>query len=98
MTFNSPDTVTAKRSVAERSAWRSSMVWIAFLAILLVLTKNGWAQDNATITGTVTDTSGAVVPNAEITLTNPATGQIRKAVSDNVGSYHFANVVWARTP
>ena len=68
------------------------MVWIAFLAILLVMTKNGWAQDNATITGTVTDASGAVVPNAEINLTNPATGQVRKAVSNNVGSYHFANV------
>ena len=92
MMFNSPNTVTARRSVAERPAWRSSMVWIAFLAILLVSTKNGWAQDNATITGTVTDTSGAVVPNAEISLTNPATGQIRKAVSNNVGSYRFANV------
>ena len=73
-------------------AWRSRIFWVAFLAILLVLSKGAWAQDNATITGTVTDASGAVVPNAEINLTNPATGQVRKAVSNNVGSYHFTNV------
>ena len=92
MTFTSPNTVTARSSVTERVAWRPRTFWIAFFAILLVLAKGACAQDNATITGTVTDTSGAVVPNAEISLTNPATGQIRKAVSNNVGSYRFANV------
>src|SRR3954447_16239271 len=91
MTFSSPITVTERR-VAEQAAWRSRIFWVAFLAILLVLAKGASAQDNATITGTVSDASGAVIPNAEINLTNPATGQVRKAVSNNVGSYHFANV------
>ena len=40
------------------------------------------AQDNATITGTVTDASGAVVPNADISLINSGTGQIREAKSN----------------
>jgi Carboxypeptidase regulatory-like domain len=91
MKYLSSSTVTWRISLTERSAWRSTAVWIAFLAILLVLPNGAWGQDNATITGTVTDTSGAVVPNAEISLTNPATGQIRKAVSNSVGSYRFAN-------
>jgi hypothetical protein len=51
-----------------------------------------WAQDNATINGTVQDSSGALVPNAQITLTNPATSQERQAVSNAAGAYRFANV------
>jgi hypothetical protein len=51
-----------------------------------------WAQDNATINGTVQDSSGALVPNSQITLTNPATGQVREAVSNAAGAYRFANV------
>jgi hypothetical protein len=50
------------------------------------------AQDNATITGTVTDASGAVVPDAAIALTNPATSQTRQSVSNTAGIYRFVNV------
>ncbi|MGB7546584.1 MAG: carboxypeptidase regulatory-like domain-containing protein [Terracidiphilus sp.] len=64
----------------------------AFIAMFLVLAPGAWAQDNATITGIVADSTGAVVPNAAITLTNPATGRTREAVSNGVGTYRFANV------
>ena len=50
------------------------------------------AQDNATVNGTVTDASNALVPNAAITLTKPATGQTRAATSNDAGAYRFANV------
>jgi hypothetical protein len=50
------------------------------------------AQDNATINGTVEDQTGALVPHASITLTNPATGQNRVSISNDSGSYRFANV------
>ena len=50
------------------------------------------AQENATIVGTVMDSTNAVVPNAEITLTNTATSQERKATSNSSGIYLFANV------
>ena len=50
------------------------------------------AQDNATINGTVTDPTGALVPNASVTLTNQATDQIRSGVSNDSGIYRFANV------
>ncbi|MGA8043946.1 MAG: TonB-dependent receptor [Terracidiphilus sp.] len=72
-----------------RSSWKAGF---ALLALLLALVPGAWAQENATITGTVTDTTGAVVPNAALTLTNPATGQTRTGLSNEVGAYRFANL------
>jgi Carboxypeptidase regulatory-like domain len=63
----------------------------AFAAVVL-LTPLARAQENATITGTVLDPTGAVIPNVAITLTNTATGQAREAVSNSSGIYSFANV------
>ncbi|RZU40733.1 carboxypeptidase-like regulatory domain-containing protein [Edaphobacter modestus] len=70
---------------------RSSCIFIAVLGLVLSA-PNIWGQENATITGTVVDASEALVANAEITLTNPATGQARKAVTNSSGIYLFANV------
>jgi len=50
------------------------------------------AQDNATINGTVQDSTGAVVAKAEIILTNTATDQVRQVTSNDAGAYRFANV------
>ena len=49
-------------------------LWAALCAALLV-TSALWAQsERGTITGTVRDASGAVVPGAKVTLTNTQTG------------------------
>ncbi len=53
---------------------------------------SAWAQENATVTGTVLDPTGAAVPNASVTLTATGTGQVRQAVTNNAGIYLFANV------
>jgi hypothetical protein len=45
------------------------------------------AQDTATIVGTVTDSTGAIIPNVKITVTNPDKGVNRTTVSDSVGAY-----------
>jgi hypothetical protein len=44
------------------------------------------------ITGTVTDSAGAVVPNAQITVTNDATHQVSIAVSTGKGAYSVENL------
>ncbi len=66
--------------------------WLAILALLVGLAPALQAQENATINGTITDATGAVVANAQITLTNTATGQVRSEVSNSVGAYRFGNV------
>jgi len=59
---------------------------LAFFVLLSVFAIPAFAQE-ATIVGTVTDSSGAVVPNATITVTNVATGQVRKMQSNDIGQY-----------
>ena len=46
----------------------------------------------SSISGTVTDSSGAVLPNAKITVHNEATGQEQTAVSDGRGAYTVTNL------
>ncbi len=44
------------------------------------------------VTGTITDTSGAVLPNVSVTLTNDATGIVQTETTLNDGVYRFALV------
>ena len=48
----------------------------------------GQAARTGTLTGTVTDPTGAVVPNARITVTNLETRFVSKAVTNEEGSYY----------
>ena len=50
------------------------------------------AQDVASITGLVTDSTGAVIPGVNVTLTNPATSTTYSAVTNDVGSYTIVHV------
>ena len=45
------------------------------------------------LTGTLTDRSGAVVPNTEVVITNESTGAVRTANADQQGDYSFKNVL-----
>jgi Carboxypeptidase regulatory-like domain/TonB dependent receptor len=62
-----------------------------FLSLLTFTGGDLWAQANAsgTLQGTVTDSSKAMIPNAEIALTSPATGLRRVEKSGADGSYRF---------
>ena len=51
-----------------------------------------YAQFGASLSGTVTDASGAVIPNATVTLTNPATGDERTTVTGQSGFYKFSEL------
>jgi hypothetical protein len=52
-----------------------------------------YAQSNsASISGTVLDPSGAVVPNATVEIHNPVSGFARSTTTDNSGNFSFPNV------
>jgi hypothetical protein len=68
--------------------------WIAALACaagLAFVSLPLFAQSSGTgaLTGTVTDPSGAIVPNVTVTLTNADTGQERTVVTGADGVYRF---------
>jgi hypothetical protein len=71
---------------------RSHFLLTAAFSVAVLLAPLAWAQENATITGSVLDPTGAVVPNVTITLTNVATGQVRETATNGSGIYNFANV------
>jgi hypothetical protein len=49
-------------------------------------------SDRGTLTGTITDPAGALVPGADMVLTNPATGISVRTVSTEAGNYAFGNL------
>ena len=63
---------------------------ILFLFLGLFATQ-AFAQE-ATIVGTVTDPSGAAVPNVTVTITQTETGQARQAVTNGDGQYIAPNL------
>jgi hypothetical protein len=67
---------------------------MSLLLVLLSLACNFvWAQSSTTsLRGTVTDPNRALVPNAKVTLNNPATGFSRTANTAGDGVYQFLQV------
>jgi Carboxypeptidase regulatory-like domain len=69
---------------------KSRLLSIAAAVFVLSLPIATLAQDTAQITGTVTDPSGAAIPNAEVKATNDVQGITRTAPTNGAGSYLFA--------
>ena len=65
-----------------------------FCAIALIagFASNGFAQAGGSVTGTVKDSSGGVIPGATVTLMNTTLGNQFNAVTDGQGAYAFPNV------
>ena len=63
--------------------------WIFIFGMLLIAPLSAWAQTSvlATMTGVITDPSGAVIADVAITATNTGTQQIAKANTNPSGNY-----------
>ncbi len=67
----------------------SAVRHITLAAFVLLSASLAHAQYRTSIQGVVTDTTGAVIPGASLTLTNPATGEKQVRTSDANGVYNF---------
>ena len=65
---------------------------LALMAVVCMFAPFAAAQENANITGTVTDPTGAVIPNAAVLLVNTATGHQQSSVANTAGIYLFGNL------
>lgn len=68
------------------------MSFVRRVAVFL-LTLSAFAQsDRGTITGTVSDSSGSLIPNAAVTAVNPANGSEFKTQTTDTGNYTIPSV------
>ena len=62
------------------------------LCALFLLNAGDLQAQSASITGTVVDPSGGVVPNATVTIHNPVSGLERATMTDSSGNFNFPNM------
>jgi hypothetical protein len=68
------------------------MVWVLGLCLVISLPLRAQVA-GGTLSGTITDPSGSVVPNAEVAIKNSATGISRNVTTNADGFYSAANLV-----
>jgi hypothetical protein len=68
-------------------------VYVLVIGAIGVSVRATWSQSTASITGTVTDPSGAVVPGAHVTVHSIATGEDRVISTDSAGLYVVPSLV-----
>ena len=93
-TRNSADTLNVWRLCS--AGWASAATVLLGLAICL-----GWATvqaaaqtaGEAAITGTISDTTHAVVPGATVTATNDATGVATSRTTSSAGVYEISPLI-----
>ncbi len=77
--------------------WRQSLnLWGALVAgVTILIAAVGVAAGQSTsgvLNGSVTDSSGAMLPGAVVTISNSASGYTRTETADSSGQFHFYNV------
>ena len=66
--------------------------WFPFVLFLAFLSTNSWAGVGGSVSGTVKDTSNAVVPSASASATNVESGVQHQSATNGQGFYSFANL------
>src|SRR5438552_13795188 len=87
-----PDTACPGHSHSRESAMRR----LIFLSTILLLTSTAQTfgqSSNATVSGTVIDTTNAVLPGVSVTATNNGTGVVTTVLSNESGVYNFASLL-----
>jgi hypothetical protein len=90
-----PATAPSQRRVAARLRNRYASRYTAILpllAVLLALHAVLWGATTGSISGTVKDPSGAVIPGATLIVTNTAMGIQHKVTTDDKGDYTFPSL------
>jgi hypothetical protein len=79
--------------------WQTARSFSAWLLVVLLLAINNstlFAQassSSAELRGQVTDSTGAAIPNAKVTLTDTAKGTTKSGVTDGEGNYIFVGLL-----
>ncbi|HMF02426.1 MAG TPA: TonB-dependent receptor [Terriglobia bacterium] len=69
------------------------VLWISVCLCVCFAVQTFAQSSNARLSGTVNDTTGAVLPGVEVKATNNATGVVTTALSNEAGAYNFASLL-----
>src|SRR5665213_2571783 len=93
-----PTPLHAQAIYRENSMHTSSSrrdIFAAFVLVFFVTASSLFAQsagNSGTIYGTVTDATGAIIPNATVSIQNPVSGYGSHTQTDAAGHYQFTNL------
>jgi outer membrane receptor protein involved in Fe transport len=73
----------------EKRNWKVFFLGLSFFLALGVV---AFGQATGDVTGTISDPSGAVIPNAKVTMTNTGTGVALTTTSNSAGVYRIINL------
>jgi len=75
-----------------RTTLRGRAVIAAVSVLISCAVAAAQAGNSGSINGTVTDPTGAVVPNADVEIRNPISGLDRSTKTDSLGKFGFTNI------
>jgi hypothetical protein len=79
-----------------RNSKEMGFIFVTFVTLIFVALTSMPVHAQvagATMTGTVNDSSGAVIPNAQLSIRNVATGEVRTVTTDKAGFYSVPNLL-----
>ena len=82
-----------RKHTCQKSSGIAAVAWTFLLIALLFGTRAKAQLAGATLSGVVSDESGAVVPNAEVIIKNLATGESRQVTTNPDGLYSAPNLL-----
>src|SRR5579864_5062685 len=90
-----PYNMTFRGRKPEMTTLFRSRNWLCFAVCLLLISFPSGLRGQALsgVTGTVSDASGAVVPNAKVTVTNQATQVATHAITSSAGTYTVTGLI-----
>ena len=76
-----------------REIWNVIARFLLLLLVIVIAQGGAWAQEEASIGGIVTDSTGAVIVGATVRVKNVETGALRTLVTDGAGRYDASLLV-----
>jgi hypothetical protein len=84
---------TGRIDLCSRARLRKSIASLfVLMTLVLVIPRSAWAQATGSLSGTVHDSTGAVVAGADVILRNTQKGFERKTLTNDSGIYVFVSV------
>jgi hypothetical protein len=88
-----PDVICLRQLNNEDKPMKRLIVLAALLAILVLPPQTFCQSSFASLSGTINDSTGAIVPGVKVTATNAATGISSTTLSNNAGIYNLPGLL-----